>query len=369
MRLIRLASITTRLTRHVYLKHFKEKVVYHTSTATVPCLSARYYSEMSKPSVYITRQVNEEALNLLNTHCDVTYWTGSGPVPRAELLKNIQNKDALFCMLTDKIDSEVLDKAGNNLKIIATMSVGYDHLDVKEIKKRNVKITYTPDVLTDATAELAVALLLATSRRLLEANEEARTGGWQAWSPFWMCGPGLKDSTVGIVGFGRIGQEIAKRLKPFNPKRIIYYNRSERKKEAEQIGAERASFEDLLAQSDFISVSLSLTPETKEMFNEAAFNKMKPNAVFVNTSRGGIVEQEALIKALQQKKIYGAGLDVMTPEPLPLDNPLFKLKNCVILPHIGSASIETRKEMGVICAKNILAAIKGEPLLTELKTM
>ncbi|CAH2000570.1 unnamed protein product [Acanthoscelides obtectus] len=355
-------------TNHVYMKNIKEKVVQFTFRSRFVPVFARYYSNMSKPSVYITREVNKEALDLLNTQCDVTFWTGPGPVPRSELLKNIENKHALFCMLTDRIDSAILDRAGNNLKIIATMSVGYDHLDVPEIKKRNIKIAYTPGVLTDATAELAVALLLATSRRLLEANEEARTGGWQAWSPFWMCGPGLKGSTVGIAGFGRIGQEIAKRLKPFNPERIIYYNRSERKKEAEEIGAERVNFDDLLTQSDFISVSLSLTPETKEMFNEAAFSKMKTNAVFVNTSRGGVVDQQALIKALQQKKIWGAGLDVMTPEPLPLDNPLFKLKNCVILPHIGSAAVETRKEMGLICAKNIVAAFKGDPLLTELKT-
>lgn len=270
-------------------------------------------------------------------------------------------------MLTDRIDSKVLDTAGDNLKIVATMSVGYDHLDVSEIKKRGIKISYTPDVLTDATAELAVALLLATSRRLLEASKEALTGGWQAWSPFWMCGPGLKNSTVGIVGFGRIGQEIAKRLKPFNPKQIIYFNRSEKPREAQEIGAERVSFDELLQHSDFISVSCSLTPETKEMFNEQAFKKMKPSAVFINTSRGGVVDQDALVKALQEKTIWGAGLDVMTPEPLPLDHELFNLKNCVILPHIGSASIETRNEMAILTAKNIIAAIKGEPLLTELK--
>lgn len=293
-------------------------------------------------------------------------WTGPGPVPRDELLKNVGNKSALFCMLTDRIDSKVLDTAGDNLKIVATMSVGYDHLDVPEIKKRGVKISYTPDVLTDATAELAVALLLATSRRLLEANEEARTGGWQAWAPFWMCGPGLKDSIVGIVGFGRIGQEIAKRLKPFNPKRIIYYNRSEKTKEAQEIGAERVTFNQLLEQSDFISVNCALTPATKEMFNEQAFKKMKPSAVFINTSRGGVVDQDALIRALRDRTIWAAGLDVMTPEPLPLNNELFKLKNCVILPHIGSASIETRNEMAVLTAKNIIAALNGKPLLSEL---
>lgn len=162
-------------------------------------------------------------------------------------MKNVSNKKALFCLLTDKVDAEVLDKAGKDLKVIATMSVGYDHLDVHEIKNRGIKIAYTPDVLTDATAELTVALLLATSRRLLEANEEARTGGWKAWSPFWMCGPGLQNSTVGIFGFGRIGQEIAKRLKPFKPKRVIYFNRSEKLTEAREIGAERVTFDELLS--------------------------------------------------------------------------------------------------------------------------
>lgn len=269
-------------------------------------------------------------------------------------------------MLTDKIDAEILNKAGKNLKIIATMSVGYDHFDVAEIKKRGIKMAYTPDILTDATAELAVALLLATSRRLLEANEEAKTGGWKAWSPFWMCGPGLKGSTVGIVGFGRIGQEIAKRLKSFGPKQLIYYNRSGKPEAEREIGAVRVSFDELLAQSDFVSVSCSLTPDTKELFNEAAFKKMKNTAVFVNTSRGGVVDQDALVRALESKTIWGAGLDVMTPEPLPLDHPLFKLKNCVILPHIGSASIETRNDMGILTAKNIVAALKNEPLITEL---
>lgn len=268
-------------------------------------------------------------------------------------------------MLTDKIDKEVIEKAPN-LKVIATMSVGYDHLEVEEIKKRGIKIGYTPEVLTDATAELTVALLLATSRRLLEASNEARNGGWQAWSPFWMCGPGLGGSVVGIVGFGRIGQEVAKRLKPFNVQKIIYHNRSERAKEAKEIGAVRVAFDDLLKESDFVIVTCSLTPETKGLFGEGAFKKMKSTAVFVNTSRGAIVDQDALIRALQNKTIWAAGLDVMTPEPLPLDSPLFKLSNCVILPHIGSASIETRNYMAILTAKNIIAGLKGEKLPAEL---
>lgn len=351
-----------------------------------------YTSKMAKPKVYITRQINQEAIKLLETRlvllkiirickilcirvlsmsnvnvnsCEVSIWPGAAPVPKAELVKNLWDTSALFCMLTDKIDKEVLENAPN-LRVIATMSVGYDHLSISEIKAKNIKIGYTPDILTDATAELTVALLLATSRRLLEASEEARTGGWQAWSPFWMCGPGLGGSVVGIVGFGRIGQEVAKRLKPFNVKKILFQNRSERAKEAQEIGATRVSFDELLKESDFVIVTCALTPETRGLFGDSAFEKMKPTAVFVNTSRGTVVDQDALIRALENKTIFAAGLDVMTPEPLPRDSPLFKLKNCVILPHIGSAAIETRNGMAILTARNILTALNGEQMPAEL---
>lgn len=290
-------------------------------------------------------------------------YPGDGPIPRADLIANLTDKSALFCMLTDKIDAEVLEKAPN-LKVIATMSVGYDHLVVDEIKKRNIKIGYTPDILTDATAELTVALLLATSRRLLTANHEARNGGWKAWSPFWMCGPGLSGSTVGIVGFGRIGQEVAKRLKPFNVKKFVYHSRTEKRNN--DVGAERVTFDELLRDSDFVVATCALTPETQGIFNGGAFEKMKSSAVFVNTSRGAVVDQAALIEALKTKRIWAAGLDVTTPEPLPLDSELFRLENCVVLPHIGSAAIETRKEMAVLTARNILAALKGEQMPAEL---
>lgn len=319
---------------------------------------------MAKPRVYITREVNDESMNLLKQTCDVSVWSGSAPVSKAELMKNLKDSQALFCTLSDKIDKEILDVA-TNLKVIATMSVGYDHLDVAEIKAKGIRIGYTPDVLTDATAELTVGLLLATSRRLFEANEAAKTGGWSSWSPFWMCGPGLSQSTVGVVGFGRIGQEVAKCLKPFNLKRLIYYNRSERK-EAKEIGADKVDFNELLTESDFIVVTCALTPETKNLFNQEAFKKMKKSAVFVNTSRGGVVDQPALVEALQTGEIWGAGLDVMTPEPLPLDDPLLKLKNCVILPHIGSASIQTRNKMGLMTAQNIVAVFKNEEMPAEL---
>lgn len=291
-------------------------------------------------------------------------WKGNDPVPRNELEKNLADADGLFCLLSDKIDESILSKA-KKLKVVGTMSVGFDHLAVQEMKKRNIRIGYTPDILTDSTAELTVALLLGTSRRLLEANEEARTGGWKAWSPFWMCGPGLGGSTVGIVGFGRIGQEVAKRLKPFNVKDILYFNRSERA-EAQAIGARKVDFDTLLAQSDFVVATCALVPETMNLFNEQAFKKMKKTAVFVNTSRGGVVDQEALVKVLQNKTIWAAGLDVMTPEPLPLDHELFKLKNCVILPHIGSACIETRQKMAILTANNIVNGLKGLEMPAEL---
>lgn len=281
------------------------------------------------------------------------------------MLQNIAGKDALFCTLNDRIDEEVLDSAGPSLKVIGTMSVGYDHIDVEACRKRGIKIGYTRDVLTDSTAELTCALLLATSRRLFEANKEVYNGGWQAWAPFWNLGRGLKNSTVGIVGLGRIGLEVAKRLVPFKPARILYVSRSD-KTEAKDVNASRASFDQLLTESDFIVVTTALTPETKNLFDEDAFAKMKSTAIFINSSRGAICDQEALYNALKSRKILAAGLDVCTPEPIPLDSPLLTLPNLVMLPHIGSADIATRTEMSRITAANILAGLQGLPLECEL---
>ncbi|XP_030025322.1 glyoxylate reductase/hydroxypyruvate reductase isoform X2 [Manduca sexta] len=317
--------------------------------------------------VYVTRDdMPECGVDLLKKECDVKLWNHSSPIPRAELLKAVAGVNGIYCSLNDKIDQELLEAAGPGLKVVATISVGHDHIDVAECRKRGVKIGYTPDVLTDATAELTLALLLATSRRLPEAIHEARTGGWVSWAPTWMTGPGLAGATVGIVGFGRIGQGVARRVKAFNTARILYYNRS-RRPEEQETGAVKVSFDELLAQSDFVICCAALVPETKEIFNKSAFEKMKKTAIFVNTSRGGTVDQPALIEALKTNTIRAAGLDVTTPEPLPLDSPLFKLKNCVILPHIGSAAIEARNIMSNLTAQNILAALKGEPMPAELK--
>ncbi|XP_031354037.1 glyoxylate reductase/hydroxypyruvate reductase-like [Photinus pyralis] len=346
------------------LRHLSkiEKIV-HRTIAQFPAEARSFLSNMARPTVYVTRDIGPEATDLLKNHCDVTIWAHSEPVSRADLISNVQGKDALFCLLTEKIDKEVLNRAGSQLKVVATMSVGFDHLDLNELKARNVRIGYTPDVLTPATAELTIALLLATSRRLLEASEEARTGGWKAWSPFWLCGPSLNGATVGVVGFGRIGQEVAKRLNGFGIQKLLYTNQSGKDN---ILGGHRVPLDELLSASDFVISTCALTPETKEMFNDETFKKMKSNAVFINTSRGGVVDQDALIRALKNGTIWGAGLDVTTPEPLPLDSELFKLKNCVVLPHIGSASIETRNAMAVLTARNIVSALKGETMPSEL---
>lgn len=288
------------------------------------------------------------------------------PVSREELLMGVTGKNAIFCSLVDRIDAEVLDRAGPSLKVIGTISVGYDHIDLAECKRRGIRVGYTPDILTDATAELTVALLLATSRRLIEGNKAVHSGEWKTWSPSWMCGQGLSRSTVGIVGFGRIGQEVAKRIRPFGPARILYSNRSDRSAEAEHVRAERVELPALLGASDFVILTCALVPETVNLINRNTIELMKPNAILINSARGANVNQADLYEALRTKRIRAAGLDVTTPEPLPLDSPLLTLDNCVVLPHIGSADEATRTEMSRITACNILAGLNGGEMISEL---
>ncbi|XP_031838492.1 glyoxylate reductase/hydroxypyruvate reductase isoform X1 [Nomia melanderi] len=317
--------------------------------------------KMNRPKVLITRpDIPVAGLNLLQEQCDIILWEKPEPIPRSVLLSKVQNVDGVYCLLTDKIDDEVLNAAGPLLKVVGTMSVGVDHLDLKALKDRNIKVGYTPGILTDATAELTIGLLLATSRRLVEANRAIYKGEWKAWSPTWMCGPGLSGSTVGIVGLGRIGIQVAKILKGFNIAKILYTSRTV-KQEASEFGGEKVKLDELLQESDFVIATTALAPETRQMFNEDTFKKMKRSGIFINVSRGEVVDQVALIEALKKGTIRAAGLDVMTPEPIPLDSELLKLDNCVVLPHIGSAATETREEMSRITAKNILAVLKGTP--------
>ncbi|CAL1282695.1 unnamed protein product [Larinioides sclopetarius] len=323
----------------------------------------------SLPSVLITRNdIPKEGVMLLQSRCKVEIWDKPSPIPREEFLKLVKGKNGLYCLLTEKINSEVLDAAGPGLKVIGTMSVGFDHIDLDECRKRGIVVGNTPDVLTDAVAELTIGLLLATSRRLIEATKEVTNGGWTncVWGPVWMCGTSLSGSTVGIVGLGRIGFAVAERLKSFKLKNILYSGNKPNIEATEKLNAKFVPFEELLKQSDFVITCASLTPNTREIFNLEAFQKMKKNAIFVNTSRGGLVNHEDLYTALTTGLIKAAGLDVMEPEPLPVDHKLTKLPNCVLLPHIGSATLETRTTMALLTAKNILAGLDGKPLLCPL---
>lgn len=319
--------------------------------------------------VYVTRQIPPDGLKILREsgQVQIELWDSDDvPVPRTDLLRKVKGVDGLLCVLTEKIDAELLDAAGPNLKVLSTMSVGFDHLNLQELKKRGIRVGYTPDVLTDAVAELTVALLLATSRRLIEATHEAKTGGWGTWRTMWLCGHELANSTVGIFGLGRIGVAIAERLAPFKVKRFIYTDVAPRPELATQINAEFVSLDELAKQSDFLAVCCALTPETKEICNKDLFSKMKKTSVFINTSRGGVVNQEDLYEALSSGEIAAAGLDVTVPEPLPTSHPLFTLNNCVILPHIASASFSTRNAMSSLAANNLLLGLRGEPMIKEL---
>ncbi|KAG9305189.1 hypothetical protein G9A89_010697 [Geosiphon pyriformis] len=283
----------------------------------------------------------------------------NGSLSRTELLQNIKGVDGILCTLNDRIDTEVLDQAGPQLKVVSTLSVGYDHIDTSELRKRGIALGITPGVLTDATADTAIILILGAARRIRENIHAVLNREWNNWSFASSLGTQLTDKTIGIVGLGRIGTAITRRLQPFiglNGK-VIYTGNSD-KPVAKELGALRVDFETLLRESDVISVSCTLNEKTREMFNYEAFKKMKKSVIFVNTARGGIVQQDDLVRALSEGLIGSVGLDVTTPEPLDSDHPLLKFQNVLVLPHIGSATIETRTMMGNMSVDNVLAGVR-----------
>lgn len=280
-------------------------------------------------------------------------------MPRDKLLSAVKGCDACLCMLTDKINAEFFDAAGPQLKTVATMSVGFDHIDVAECKKRGILTGYTPGVLHHTVAELTVALLLATTRRLSPAIDSVRNNGWGTWEPLGYCGTDIYGKTLGICGMGEIGLEVVKRMRGFGCK-IIYTDIRRKEDWENDYQMEYVSMEDLLKRADFISIHTSLNPHTRHMFNMDKFKQMKKDAIIVNTSRGPVINQEDLTKALQEGIIGGAGLDVTEPEPMKGDNPLLKMPNVVVLPHIASASIATRTRMGEIAAEVAVAGALGK---------
>ena len=310
--------------------------------------------------VYITRQLPDEALNIIRTAAEMEVWPEDRPVPRDVLAEKIRDVDGVLCLLTDKIDGELLHNA-SNLRVVSQMAVGVDNIDVVACRARNVAVGNTPGALTETTADLAFALLLATARRVVEAERFLRAGQWQTWSPMLLVGPDVHHATLGIVGMGRIGYEMARRAHGFQMN-LLYSSRSPHPDAEQDFGAKRVDLNTLLSESDFVSLHAPLTSETRHLIGPEQLARMKPSAVLVNTARGSVVDQAALVNALRDHQIAGAGLDVFDTEPLPPDDPLLTLDNVVLLPHIGSASIATRTKMAVLAAENLVAGIQGKAL-------
>jgi glyoxylate reductase len=315
---------------------------------------------MSKPKVFVTRVIPDMGLELIKDFCEVDLWEEQLPPSREELLKHVQGVDGLLCLLTDKVDGELLDAAGPQLKVISNYAVGFDNVDVDAATARKIPVGNTPDVLTDATADFAFTLMMSAGRRVLEADRFVRAGKWKTWGPMLLLGVEVKGATLGLMGFGRIGQAMARRAAGFDM-RVIYYDPNE-KDAYPEFHATCVDFETLLEESDFISLHTPLTPDTHHLIDAEALSRMKPTAVLVNTSRGPVVDMDALYEALKSKRIFAVGLDVTDPEPLPPDSPLLTLDNIVIMPHIASASTTARGNMAWMAARNLIAGLKGEPL-------
>ncbi|GIU71210.1 MAG: D-glycerate dehydrogenase [Candidatus Nitrosocaldaceae archaeon] len=311
-----------------------------------------------KPRVYLTRYI-PKAIELLEKEFEVIVHKDKIPPDHTQLIDNIKGVDALLCLPTDKIDKEVIDNA-KNLKVISTYSVGYDHIDLDAAKKRGIIIGYTPDVLTDATADLTLALLLAIARRVVEGDRLIRSNKWsREYDYYFMLGRDLKDKILGIIGLGRIGLAVAKRAEAFGMK-IIYYS-----KHKKDVNYEFTDLDDLLSKSDFTSLHVSLNKDTYHLINKDRLKAMKSTAYLINTARGKIVDEEALIRALKEHWIAGAALDVFEEEPL-INSELINLDNVVLTPHIGSATIETREKMAEIAAMNIINTFKGSKPIYQL---
>lgn len=307
-----------------------------------------------KPIIYITQKLPDEAVCELQNSYEVRMWhDDQTSAPREELLAQVKEAQALWTMLSNQVDQEVFE-AAPNLKIVTNLAVGYNNIDLDAARKQGVIVTNTPEVLTEATADLTFALLLATARRIIEAEKSVRSGDWKSWSPMGMTGQQVGGATLGIIGMGRIGEAVAKRGQGFGME-ILYHNRT--RKSLEDV--KYAGLDELLQKSDFVVILTPLTEETRGMIGERELSLMKDTACLINVARGGIVDEQALYEALNAQKIWGAGLDVFEQEPVPLDHPLLSLPNVTVLPHIGSAAIQTRLSMMALNAEAITACLEG----------
>ena len=311
-----------------------------------------------KPKVFVTRLLPEVAIEKIRSFCDADVWAGELPPSREIILQRVRGIEGLVCLLTDKIDAEVMSGAPS-LRVISNYAAGFDNIDIVEATRRRIIVGNTPDVLTETTADFTFALMMAAARRVVEGDRSARRGEWKTWGPMILLGQDVHGATLGIVGLGRIGEAVARRAKGFGM-RVLYYDRTRRREVEAELGVEYAEFERLLAESDFITTQVNLTPETFHLIGKEQFEKMKKTCVLVNTSRGQVVDNMALYEALRVGSIAFAAIDVTEPEPIPADHPLLTLQNLIVTPHIASASVKTRTEMALIAAENLIAGLKGE---------
>lgn len=319
-------------------------------------------TDSSKPKVFITRRLPGTATDRLKTFADVSVWPDRQPPTPTQLLSHVSGCDGLLTLLSDKIDDEVLQAAGPNLKVVSNYAVGYNNIDVAAAKHRGVRVGNTPDVLTDATADLAVTLLLAASRRVAEASAQVVQGNWKTWEPDGLLGVEPAGRTLGVIGMGRIGEAFARRMVRGWDMELLYTSRSDQSDVDDALSARRVELEELLRESDFISVHVALCDATRNLIDTEAFGKMKKTVVLINTARGEIIDQDALLTALDERRIFAAGLDVTTPEPLPPSHGLVGHERCLILPHIGSATDTSRHAMAEIAVDNVLAGLEDRPL-------
>ncbi len=313
-----------------------------------------------KPVVFVTRRIPEVGLSPVREACQMRLWEGELPPPKDVLLREVADCDGLLCLLTDPIDAEVI-AAGARLRVISQMAVGVDNIDLKAATARGIPVGHTPGVLTEATADFTFALLMAAARRVPEGVDYVRAGKWRTWEPMGLLGMDIWQATLGIIGLGRIGAAVARRARGF-AMRILYYDPARRPDLEAELGVEYAELDDLLAQSDFVTLHCPLNAETYHLIDERALRRMKPTAILINAARGPVVDTAALVRALSEGWIRAAALDVTDPEPIPPDHPLVSLPNCVVVPHIASATVATRERMATMAAENLLAGLRGERL-------
>ena len=316
---------------------------------------------MDGPRVFVTRRIAAQALKQLEGRVQLEVWEGSGPPPRAELEARMPHLDGLLSLLTDPLDAKMITLAGPNFCVLSQMAVGTDNIDLAAASARRIPVGHTPGVLTEACADFAMALLLAAARRVVEGDREVRAGIWRPWGPDILVGKDLYGGTLGIVGFGRIGQAVARRAQGFGMRLLVHDLNPDTHLE-KSFGIQFVTLPELLRQSDFVSIHVYLSAQTRGMFNAETLGQMKPGAVLVNTARGPIVEPQALQAALESGRLSAAALDVFDPEPIPPDSPLLAMPNVIITPHIASAAGQVRLNMAQIAVENLLLGLAGQPL-------